>query len=83
MNITESTLIGGLFFLIGLILFVRTRANISLAHTGGGGGSFTKDVSSRHIKSRDSVARVAGLILISIGILVLDLYEGKFVFFSF
>ncbi len=83
MNVTESTLIGGVFFLIGLILFVRTRANFSLVHTGGGDGSSSKEISSRSIKSRDTVARVVGLILISIGILVLDLYEGKILLFSF
>jgi len=83
MDVTESTLIGGVFFLVGLILFVRTRANFSLVLTGGGDGSSSKEASSHPIKPRDTVARVVGLILISIGILVLDLYEGKFVLFSF
>jgi hypothetical protein len=83
MDVTESTLIGCVFFLIGLILFVRTRANISLVHISGGDGSSSKEASSREIKSRDTAPRVIGLILISIGILVLDLYEGKIVLFSF
>ena len=83
MNVTESTLVGCVFFLIGLILFVRTRANISLVNIGGGDVPSSKEISSNRIKIPDTAARLIGLILISIGILVLDLYEGKIILFSF
>jgi len=83
MDVTESTIIGGVFFLLGLIVFVRTRANFSLVLTGGGDGSSSREISSHPIKLRDTVAKVIGLILISIGILILDLYEGKILLFSF
>jgi len=56
MDVTESTFIGSVFFLIGLIFFVRTRANISLVHVGGGDRSSSKEIVSREIKSRDTLS---------------------------
>jgi hypothetical protein len=84
MNITESTLISSVFLLLGLILFIRGKATFSIVLSSGGGDvvSSSNEIASKQIKLRGTSARIIGVLLFTIGLLVLNLYVGQIVLFT-
>ena len=84
MDITESTIISSVLLLLGLILFIRGKATFSIVLTGGGGDvSSSNNLASKQIKLRGASARITGALLITVGLLVLNLYAGQIVLFTF
>ena len=84
MDVTESTLIGTVFLVLGLILLIRGKATFSIVLSGGGSDavSSSNELASKQIKLHGTSARITGTLLFTVGLLVLNLYVGQIVLFT-